>query len=73
LHCAVTASLLSVTHVIYVVLVLQENTTLKELNMNWNQIGDEGGKAIAKALEVSPVFVSSFSFSCAVISPPSSR
>jgi hypothetical protein len=33
-----------------------------------NKIGDKGGKAIGKALEVSPAFVSSFSFSCAVIS-----
>jgi hypothetical protein len=48
-------------------LVLQKNTTLKELDLRWNNIGDEGGKAIGKALEVSPVFVSSFSFPFAVI------
>ena len=60
--------------------VLQKNTTLKELYLGDNKIGPEvylgddkigpeGGKAIAKALEVSPVFVSSFSFSCAVTLP----
>jgi hypothetical protein len=60
---------LSVTHVISVILVLQKNTTLKELNLSHNKIGGEGGKAIGKALEVSPVFVSSFSFPFAVIAP----
>jgi Ran GTPase-activating protein (RanGAP) involved in mRNA processing and transport len=58
----------SVTHLFSVILVLQKNTTLKELLLSGNRIGDEGGKAIGKALEVSPAFVSSFSFSCAVTS-----
>ena len=53
----------AVTHFISVILVLQKNTTLKELYLRYNKIGPEGGKAIGKALEVSPVFVSSFSFS----------
>ena len=39
------------------ILVLQKNTTLKELNLPYNNIGDEGGKAIGKALEVSPVLL----------------
>jgi hypothetical protein len=51
---------------ISVVFVLQKNTTLKELSLCGNKIGGEGGKAIGKALEVSHVLVSSFSFSCAV-------
>ena len=59
----------SVTHVISVILVLQKNTTLKELDLWKNNTGDVGGTAIAKALEVSPVFVFSFSFSCAVTPP----
>ena len=58
----------SVTHVISVILVLQKNTALNELLLGGNKIGDEGGKAIGKALEVSPAFVSSFSFPCAVTS-----
>ena len=45
-------------------LVLQENTTLKELHLFGSMIGDEGGKAIGKALEVSFVLVSSFVFLC---------
>ena len=60
---------LSVTHVISAILVLQENTALKELNLYGNNIGDEGGKAIGKALEVSFVLVSSFVFLCGY--PPS--
>ena len=41
-----------------------KNTTLKKLILWDNQIGDEGGKAIGKALEVSFVLVSSFVFLC---------
>jgi hypothetical protein len=55
---------LSVTHVTSAILVLQENTALKELNLYGNKIGDDGGKAIGKALEVSFVLVSSFVFLC---------
>ena len=44
-----------VTHVISVIFVLQKNTTLKKLFLRGNNIGDVGGTAIAKALEVSPV------------------
>ena len=51
-----------VTHLISVIFVLQKNTTLKELKLGLNKIGDEGGKAIGKALEVSFVLVSFFSF-----------
>ena len=51
---------LSVTHVISVILVLQKNTTLKQLDVSNNKIGPEGGKAIGKALEVSFVLVSFF-------------
>jgi Ran GTPase-activating protein (RanGAP) involved in mRNA processing and transport len=60
--CAVTRLPLLVTHVTSVILVLQENTTLKELDLEDNKIGDEGGKAIGKALEVSFVLVFLLSF-----------
>ena len=66
--CAVTPP--AVTHFISVILVLQKNTALQVLDLRSNKIGPEGGKAIAKALEVSPFFVSFFSFSCAVTPYP---
>ena len=47
-----------VTHLISVNFVLQKNTTLTELSLDGNEIGDEGGKAIGKALEVSFILVS---------------
>ena len=43
---------------ILVVCVTQKNTTLEVLSLYDNQIGIEGGKAIAKALEVNPFFLS---------------
>ena len=46
------------------ILVLQKNTTLEKLYLCGNEIGDKGGKAIGKALEVSFVLVSSFVFLC---------
>ena len=52
------------------IFVLQENTTLEVLALYENNIGDEGGKAIAKALEVSPICLSFVSFSCAVTPTP---
>jgi hypothetical protein len=54
-----------------VILVLQKNTTLEKLYLCGNEIGDKGGKAIGKALEVSFVLVSSFVFLCGYL--PSSR
>jgi hypothetical protein len=39
------------------ILVLQKNPSITILDMSWNKIGPEGGKAIGKALEVSPVLL----------------
>ena len=54
----------------FCVCTTQKNTSITNLDLRWNTIGPEGGKAIGKALEVSFVLVSSFQFSCAVTTPP---
>jgi hypothetical protein len=36
---------------------MQVNTSLTDLNLSWNKLNPEGGKAIAKSLEVDlPMF-----------------
>ena len=36
---------------------MQVNTKLTTLNLYGNELGPEGGKAIAKSLEVTPIFI----------------
>jgi hypothetical protein len=45
-----------VNNLISMMLLLQENKTLQTLDLGYNKIGDEGTKALAKAIEVCSSF-----------------
>jgi hypothetical protein len=64
LFIVITLSSVMTLEIIFFVFfsIMQVNTSLTDLNLYWNNLGPEGGKAIAKSLEVDlPIFNVTFS------------